>query len=306
MAGRSSKDFASASLVALVVKSVTDADPGLLPPGTSAPDPMRAATLSAGEKRGLLDHIYRQRGAGPLLSIGRHLRDAASPVLSVLANAARPDILTSKWLRLERYGHAVNRTDIRLIDEEALVCRRYAEKGAPTVAENALIAGFLFGLCDLAGARGMTLKIDDREFDAEALASVGPFEGDGGTFRIEWAKWEPPVSPQTPPGSAVTGERLKTLLAADVARDWSLAEAAGLMAKSARSLQRELSAEGITFSTALRGVRVDEAARLLRADAASLAEIGYCCGYADQPHFQRDFRRALNMSPGDYRRVALA
>ena len=42
-----------------------------------------------------------------------------------------------------------------------------------------------------------------------------------------------------------------------------------------------------------------------RADTASLAEIGYCCGYADQPHFQRDFRRALNMSPGEYRRVAI-
>jgi AraC-like DNA-binding protein len=61
----------------------------------------------------------------------------------------------------------------------------------------------------------------------------------------------------------------------------------------------------MTFSTALRTARIDEAARLLREEAASLAEIGYCCGYADQPHFQRDFRRALNMSPGDYRRVSL-
>jgi AraC-like DNA-binding protein len=37
----------------------------------------------------------------------------------------------------------------------------------------------------------------------------------------------------------------------------------------------------------------------------SIADIGYWCGYADQAHFQRDFRRAVNMTPGRYREAGL-
>lgn len=304
MAGQRAEDFASASLVALVVRSVRETDPSLLPPGAAMPDPMKQATLSSAEKRGLLAHIYRRRGAGPLLAIGRHLDGAASPLLAVLANAARPEILAAKWLRLERYGHAINRTHIDLDGDRMMACRRWSEGEPPTVAENALIAGFLFGLCHLAGAHGLTLEIGGRTLDAGGMSAVGALENSGETFRIAWTGWRPPETPRTGAGPA-TSERLKLLLSGDVARDWSVSGAATLLAKSTRSLQRELAAEGVTFSSALRGVRVGEAARLLRGGDASLAEIGYCCGYADQPHFQRDFRRALNMSPGDYRRIAL-
>ena len=245
--------------------------------------------------------------AGPLLAVGRHLEGAASPVLDVLANAERPDILIDKWMRLERYGHATNRTDIRLDGERALDFRRYSTGAAPTAAENALIAGFLLGICGLAGAGGLSLEIDGQRFDALSLAYAGPLSGASDTFRISWTDWEPPALSDIPEtGSLATGERLKALLASDAARGWSLAEAARSMAKSTRSLQRELGAAGISFSSALRGVRTGEAARLIRAGRASLAEIGYCCGYADQPHFQRDFRRALNMSPGEYRRLSLS
>jgi len=307
MATRREENFASASLVALVIRAAAKADPALVPHGIRAPDPMRDARISASGKRELLQHIYERRGAGPLLSIGRHLGDAAaSPVLAVLANAGRPDIFVAKWLRLERYGHAANRTEIVIESDRALNCRRYSQGDPPTPAENALIAGFLFGLCGLAGARGRRLDIDGRRFDARSVAAAGPLAGDGARFRIAWKEWNP--DPHPSPDTAASeplADRLKTFLATDVARNWSLGEAAGQLAKSPRSLQRELGAQGLTFSTVLRGVRIDEAARLLRAGAASLAEIGYCCGYADQPHFQRDFRRALNMSPGDYRRVAL-
>ena len=307
MAGKGREDFASSSLVALVVRSIAATDPDLLPPGAQAPDPMKDATLSAAEKRRLLVHVYDRRGAGPLLAVGRYLESTTSPVLSVLSNAAQPDMLIDKWQRLERYSHAVNRTDMFFESANALFCHRYAERGVPpTAAENALIAGFLVGTCGLAGARGIRLDIDGQTFEASDLRSAGPVRQGGATFRITWEKWKPPLLPQSQQGAVLTGERLKMLIAGDVARSWSLDEIARLMAKSVRSLQRELSVEGVTFSTALRGARIVEAARLLREDGASLAEIGYCCGYADQPHFQRDFRRALNMSPGDYRRIALS
>ena len=37
---------------------------------------------------------------------------------------------------------------------------------------------------------------------------------------------------------------------------------------------------------------------------ASLAEIGYAAGFADQAHFTREFRRILGASPAEWRRVA--
>lgn len=305
MAGKPPTDFASASLVALVVKSAVAADPGLLPPGFTAPDPMHEATLPASEKRALLDYIYDKGGAGPLLLVGNNLDPAGSPLIATLAKAPGPDVLIDKWTRLERYGHAVNRTDIRRDGEHALACRRWSEAAAPTAAENALIAGFLFGLVGLAGACQRSLTIDGQTAEVDDLASIGTLSQNGGLFRIAWKGWQSTPIEIRDEAPAGTAERLKTLLACDVGRNWNLAEVGRLMAKSGRTLQRELSGEGLTFSTALRGVRIAEATRLLReAKGASLAEIGYCCGYADQPHFQRDFRRALNMSPGDYRRVA--
>lgn len=85
---------------------------------------------------------------------------------------------------------------------------------------------------------------------------------------------------------------------------WVIADLATATATSVRSLQRDLRQNGGGFSGMLRKVRIDAAGRMLRDSKTPLAEVGYCCGYADQPHFQRDFRRMVNMSPGAYRRIA--
>ncbi len=298
-------DFASASLVALVIKAVGTSDPALLPPDARAPDPMKDVRLSALAKRQLLKHIYEKGGAGPLLDIARHLDGTSSPVLSVLATAARPEIFIDKWMRLEKYGHAANRTDIRL-DENSLHCSRYSlQKTEPTPAENALIAGLFFGLCRLAGAQALTLEIDGLTLDAHNLHTAGTFNQSGAHFLLRWQTWTPHKDAFTEIAeSADTLSRLKALFASDTAHCWTIAEAARKLAKSSRSLQRELASAGVTFSSALRGERVSAAARMLREGPTSLAETAYCCGYADQPHFQRDFRRATNMSPGEYRLVA--
>jgi AraC-like DNA-binding protein len=48
-------------------------------------------------------------------------------------------------------------------------------------------------------------------------------------------------------------------------------------------------------------VRFDRAVRLLRSGAGhDLAQLGLACGYFDQAHFIRDFRRYAGSTPGDY------
>ena len=68
-----------------------------------------------------------------------------------------------------------------------------------------------------------------------------------------------------------------------------------------RSLQRYLLAEKSTFSKVLRTARTNVARRLLEGKTHSLAEIGFCCGYADQAHFQREFRKVVQVTPRKYR-----
>ena len=36
---------------------------------------------------------------------------------------------------------------------------------------------------------------------------------------------------------------------------------------------------------------------------APLAEVGFLCGYADQAHFTREFRRRVGLPPERYRRA---
>src|SRR5699024_3494317 len=49
---------------------------------------------------------------------------------------------------------------------------------------------------------------------------------------------------------------------------------------------------------AARVLRFDRARRLISAQAGSLAEISSVCGYADQSHLTRDFRRLAETTPG--------
>lgn len=47
--------------------------------------------------------------------------------------------------------------------------------------------------------------------------------------------------------------------------------------------------------------RLNQAATMLTADGANVAEIAHACGYFDQAHFSRIFRDAFGLPPGHYR-----
>ena len=100
--------------------------------------------------------------------------------------------------------------------------------------------------------------------------------------------------------------RALELLRDDCGRDLSLAE----VAESAdvhpvhltRVFRRHLRC---TPGDYLRRCRLDKAAALLESGRSRLSEIAQACGYFDQAHFSRAFKRAYGVPPRAYREVCL-
>ncbi len=81
----------------------------------------------------------------------------------------------------------------------------------------------------------------------------------------------------------------------------TIAQVAGVLCISERTLQRRLAQEGVKFSTLLDEVRLQLASRYLDAGRASLTEIAYLLGFADPNSFFRSFKRWTGVTPDDYR-----
>ncbi len=77
----------------------------------------------------------------------------------------------------------------------------------------------------------------------------------------------------------------------------SLAAVARSLSKSARSLQRQLKAEGHTYRSLVEQVRMDLSERYLRGSERTLDEIAYLTGYTDTASFVRAFKRSKGLPP---------
>jgi AraC-like DNA-binding protein len=84
----------------------------------------------------------------------------------------------------------------------------------------------------------------------------------------------------------------------------TITSAARQLGFSVRTLQRELSLQGLDWSRLLDQVRLSHAVRLLLTEM-SLAEIARDLGYTDQANFGRAFRRWTGATPRSYRRIVL-
>jgi AraC-like DNA-binding protein len=70
---------------------------------------------------------------------------------------------------------------------------------------------------------------------------------------------------------------------------------------SERALQRLVRRRlGLTPKWLIQRRRLQEAAERLRSRGTTLAEVSALLGYADQPHFSRDFSRVTGMTPGTF------
>ena len=60
---------------------------------------------------------------------------------------------------------------------------------------------------------------------------------------------------------------------------------------------------GVTIGDYIQAVKIDLACRLIRERELTLTQIASACGFADQSHFIRVFRKAMAVSPSAYRRA---
>lgn len=91
----------------------------------------------------------------------------------------------------------------------------------------------------------------------------------------------------------------------DPTRPHSLSELAERAAVSPCHLLREFKREiGVTPYQFVLLLRLRRAARLLRGGGRSVLDIALAAGFSDLSEFNRRFRRAMSMTPGEYRRRA--
>jgi AraC-like DNA-binding protein len=84
----------------------------------------------------------------------------------------------------------------------------------------------------------------------------------------------------------------------------TLATASRAIGISASTLVHRLRREaGKTFKHLLTEIRLSEAKKLLATTSLGISEIGGSCGFFDQSHFTREFKRAVNLTPGEFRKL---
>jgi AraC-like DNA-binding protein len=76
------------------------------------------------------------------------------------------------------------------------------------------------------------------------------------------------------------------------------AEIAGM---SVRTLQRNLTRSGLTYSKLVEIARFEAASEMLQDSSAKIIDVAYAVGYEDPSHFSRAFRRMAGTSPRGFR-----
>lgn len=330
-------DFASAAMVRVLSRGM--AALGLhVPPSTGDASHDRPARIGLDRKRALVEAAVGQAGLACLPRLGAGLRGQHDdPTHRALASAADGIDLLERWRRLERYVHSVHRTEIvasRIGDDGSHAELRHVATRAgraPAAAEDLVVIGVLAALLEEIGAGAVGATIDDvpvwPHADEAALRALAR-DARTGRWTLRWTPPRPGPAPGAAPHRSADmrpdddaphdpspdalavrasmpwpaiAHRCAAWLLADPLRPHRLAHAAAALGTSPRSLQRALGEAGLTFSTVLGEARVRAAAWRLIETREPIVVVGFASGYADQPHFTRDFSRRTGVPPGRYR-----
>jgi AraC-like DNA-binding protein len=107
-----------------------------------------------------------------------------------------------------------------------------------------------------------------------------------------------------PEGELPFAERVRSALRYRLRGDLPTIElVAKDLAMSERSLQRKLAQEGVSFQSLVDKARSELAQRYLRHQKLDAAEVSYLLGFSHPNSFYRAFKRWMQMTPEEYRRL---
>ncbi len=103
------------------------------------------------------------------------------------------------------------------------------------------------------------------------------------------------------PGASGSADKVRKLLASDLARDWTVAEVACILATSEATLRRRLAVERQGFADLLTDLRMNRALGLLQGSVLPVAKVAAEVGYASPSRFALRFRARFGVSPAEIR-----
>lgn len=288
------EDFASAAMMRVVREGLRRQ--GIAPP--PAP-PQRGGQVALPDKRDQLWALWQVHGPQVIARLGEAVHGMdEDPLLTAFEPARDPVDLIERWQRLERFVHSRHRVVVVDHGDQRLTWRHVSLRAGepPTPAEDLLVAGVLVALADRLGFQGLQAHVAG---ERSWRCRDGHWHGARWPDPLHTWEWQWQGLP-APADRQAAGDGL-ALLSADPGRGWSLGRLAQALGTSPRTLQRRLGEQGRTFRECLTLARLNHAARRLSEGRAGLAEIGYLSGFADQPHFTRQFRAHTGLTPAQYR-----
>jgi AraC-like DNA-binding protein len=257
-------------------------------------------------KRQFLEELMLRHGPELLLRLGEAVGDADDePTLTALTEARSAADLIERWQRLERFVHSRHRVVTLVSGDTGCTLRHVSLRNGetPTMAEDLLVFGLLVGLLRHIGIADLRARFVGEAGwrQHQGRWAQHPLPVDVATWDLAWQQPAvQPVAALAPPGAAVP-EAARAMLAADCAAPWTLQRLAQALGLAPRTLQRRLTEAGTNFSSLWTEVRLARSARLLVSGHEPAAQVGFLCGFADQAHFTRSFKRFTAMTPVVYR-----
>jgi AraC-like DNA-binding protein len=307
-----SKDFASAAMLRLIHLGLRQQ--GLVIesklPTQKAP---QGARVPLSDKRALAHQLHQAFGGTALLRMGQAIHSAPDePALVALSMARHPFDLITRWQRLERFVHSRHRVEIDLSGAHSVQLHHCSldSAQATTPGEDLLIFGLLVALLNRIGAAGLRARFLGEpiwRFNRGAWRDSKTLV-DTSHWQVQWQAQATIHARHSVHQAATRGDaayQIKAaaaqLLQTDPGRAWTVAALAEELTTSSRDLQRQLQAQQSSFSALLSQAHLTQAAKSLVTTRQSASEIGYACGYADQAHFNREFKRHTAFTPLAYR-----
>jgi AraC-like DNA-binding protein len=306
-------DFASAAMLRVLHAGMRRL--GLLQP---AQQWLEQATVPLDAKQQLVMQVMAQRGAAALVQLGQGVHDLQQDTLMpMLIHPGEPARMLAAWLRLERYLHSKHRIVQTLLSANSVAHQHISirEGTAPNAAEDLVVLGVLIALLERTGCQEVEAELSNGLVVWPTISSAAQQEALRSAFmqrathswRLSWRAVQvlPPLqknqAQEVKANALSLSERLNQLAFLTQGEALSLEAAAEQLGQSPRSLQRHLRSEGVRYVDVVATARAQRASQMLCQTSPSLAEIGFACGYTDQAHFCRDYKRRVGMSPLRYR-----